>query len=322
MDGMKKVLVTGGAGFIASHIVTALVERGDQVRVLDNLCTGFRDNLSHVAQDVEFIEGDVADESAVERAMQGIELVFHQAALASVQLSVERPLATHHSCVTGTLNVLHQAVRADVGRLVYAASSSAYGDRPFLAKRESDLPQVLSPYAAAKLAGEMYCEACYHSYGLETVGLRYFNVFGPRQDPASPYSAVIPIFVTAILSGQPPKIFGDGHQSRDFIFVGNVVRGNLLAAEAPQAAGKVFNLGQGRQTSLLQLLRLLSELLGKQIAPVFEPPRAGDVRESMADIGLARSLLGFEPTISLEEGLRQTIDFYREQAERKLAVAK
>lgn len=319
---MKRVLVTGGAGFIASHIVTALVERGDRVRVLDNLCTGFRHNLSHVARDVEFIEGDVADESVVERAMQGIELVFHQAALASVQLSVERPLATHHSCVTGTLNVLHQAVRAGVGRLVYAASSSAYGDRPFLAKRESDLPQVLSPYAAAKLAGELYCEACYHSYGLETVGLRYFNVFGPRQDPASPYSAVIPIFVTAILSGQPPKIFGDGHQSRDFIYVGNVVRGNLLAAEAPQAAGKVFNLGQGRQTSLLQLLHLLSELLGKQIAPVFEPPRAGDVRESMADIGLARSLLGFEPAISLEEGLRQTIDFYREQAERKLALAK
>jgi UDP-glucose 4-epimerase len=200
---MKKVLVTGGAGFIGSHIATALVQRGDQVRVIDNLCAGFKHNLAHIAGDIEFIEGDVADESAVARAMRGIDLVFHQAALASVPLSLERPLATNQSCVTGTLNVLHQAARADVGRVVYAASSSAYGDRPFTAKRETDLPQVLSPYAAAKLAGELYCQAFFHSFGLETVGLRYFNVFGPRQDPASPYSAVIPLFVTAILGGQP-----------------------------------------------------------------------------------------------------------------------
>ncbi len=317
---MKKVLVTGGAGFIASHIATALVARGDQVRVLDNLCTGFRHNLAHIADDIEFIEGDVSDEQVVAKAMQGVELVFHQAALASVQLSIERPLSTHHSCVTGTLNVLNQAVKAGVKRLVYAASSSAYGDRPFVAKRETDPTQVLSPYAAAKLAGELYCEAFYHSYGLETVGLRYFNVFGPRQDPASPYSAVIPIFVTAILSGRPPMIFGDGHQSRDFIYVGNVVQGNLLAAEAQDAPGKIFNLGEGRQTSLLQLLNLLSELLGKPVKPKFEPPRAGDVRESMADISQARKLLGFEPRTRLEDGLRQTIDFYRQQAEEKLAL--
>lgn len=308
---MKRVLVTGGAGFIASHIATALVERGDQVRVLDNLSTGFRHNLAHIAQDIEWIEGDVCDETLVARALSGVELVFHQAALASVQLSVERPLASHQHCATGTLNVLHQAVRAGVKRVVYAASSSAYGDRPFVAKRESDLPQVLSPYAAAKLAGELYCQAFYHSYGLETVGLRYFNVFGPRQDPASPYSAVIPLFVTAILSGTPPTIFGDGHQSRDFIYVGNVVHGNLLAAEAPQAPGNVFNLGQGRQTSLRQLLELLSDLLGQTVTPRFEPPRLGDVRESMADLSHTRQGLGFEPPVSLEEGLRLTIDYYR-----------
>lgn len=316
---MKNVLVTGGAGFIASHITTALVERGDKVRVLDNLCTGFKENLAHIADDIEFIEGDVADEQVVARAMKGVELVFHQAALASVQLSVERPLATHHSCVTGTLNVLDQAVKAGVKRLVYAASSSAYGDRPYVAKRETDLTQVLSPYAAAKLAGELYCEAFYHSYGLETVGLRYFNVFGPRQDPASPYSAVIPIFVTAILSGQAPTIFGDGHQSRDFIYVGNVVQGNLLAAECKDAAGRIFNMAEGRQTSLLQLLGILSDLLGKPVKPKFEPPRAGDVRESMADISQARTILGFEPKTQLEDGLRQTIDYYRRIAETKLA---
>lgn len=319
---MKRVLVTGGAGFIASHIATALVERGDQVRVLDNLCTGFRSNLAHIADDIEFIEGDVGDDGVVARAMQGVELVFHQAALASVQLSVENPLRTHHSCVTGTLNVLHQAVRAGVKRLVYAASSSAYGDLPFVAKRETDTTQVLSPYAAAKLAGELYCEAFYHSYGLETVGLRYFNVFGPRQDPASPYSAVIPIFVSAILSGKAPTIFGDGHQSRDFIYVGNVVQGNLLAAESQAAPGRVFNMGEGRQTSLLQLLDLLSKLLGKPVTPKFEPPRAGDVRESMADITQARLRLGFEPSTRLEDGLRQTIEYYRQVVDQRLALAK
>jgi UDP-glucose 4-epimerase len=316
---MKNVLVTGGAGFIASHIATALVQRGDRVRVLDNLCTGFRHNLAHIEGDVEFIEADVADEAAVAQAMKGIDLVFHQAALASVPMSIERPLATHHSCVTGTVNVLNQAVKAGVGRLVYAASSSAYGDRPYVTKRETDLPQVLSPYAAAKLAGELYCEAFYHSFGLETVGLRYFNVFGPRQDPASPYSAVIPLFVTAILSGQPPTIYGDGHQSRDFIYIGNVVQGNLLAAEAKDAPGKIFNMAEGKQTSLLQLLELLSELLGAQVKPKFEPARPGDVRESMADITQARTILNFEPATSLEEGLRQTIDYYRAIAQAKLS---
>ncbi|MFN3191986.1 MAG: SDR family oxidoreductase [Aureliella sp.] len=316
---MKKVLVTGGAGFIGSHIATALVKRGDKVRILDNLCTGFKHNLEHVAGDVEFVEGDVGDEDAVARAMAGCELVFHQAALASVPMSLENPLATNQACVTGTVNVLNQAVKAGVKRVVYAASSSAYGDRPHASKREVDLPQVLSPYAAAKLAGELYCEAFYHSFGLETVGLRYFNVFGPRQDPASPYSAVIPLFVTAILSGNPPTVYGDGGQSRDFVFVGNVVQGNLKAAEAEDAAGKIFNMAEGRQTSLLRLLEILSKLLGKAVQPNFEPARVGDVRESLADITQARTVLGYEPEADLESGLRETIDYYRTIAEKKLA---
>ncbi|GAB5406469.1 MAG: SDR family oxidoreductase [Aureliella sp.] len=318
---MANVLVTGGAGFIASHITTALVERGDKVRVLDNLSTGFMHNLDHVKDDVEFVQGDVTDADAVARGMKGCELVFHQAALASVPLSLERPLDVHNACVTGTVNVLDQAVKANVRRVVYAASSSAYGDRPFVAKRETDLPQVLSPYAAAKLAGEMYLEAFHNSFGLETVGLRYFNVFGPRQDPASPYSAVIPLFVTAILSGKPPTIFGDGQQSRDFIYVGNVVQGNLLAADTPDAAGKVINMAEGRQTSLLQLLDTLSRLLGKSVEPDFQPARAGDVRESLADISVARNLLGFEPKTDLETGLQQTIDYYKRVAERQLQNA-
>ncbi len=312
---MANVLVTGGAGFIASHIATALVKRGDNVRVLDNLCTGFERNLP---ESVEFIEGDVADESVTAKAMQGVELVFHQAALASVPMSIEKPLATNHACVTGTLNVLNQAVKAGVRRVVYAASSSAYGDRPYSAKREIDLPQVLSPYAAAKLAGELYCQAFYHSFGLETVGLRYFNVFGPRQDPASPYSAVIPLFVTAILSGKPPIIYGDGGQSRDFTFVENVVHGNLLAAEAPEAAGQIINMADGRRTTLLRLLELLSEMLNMEVKPNFQPARVGDVRESLADISQARKILNYEPAVTLEEGLRRTIDYYREQAHAQL----
>lgn len=308
---MRTVLVTGGAGFIGSHIAGACVQRGDRVRVLDNLQSGHLSNLSEIRGDVEFLQGDVSDESAVAEAVRDVELVFHQAALASVPMSIERPLDTHRSCVTGTLTVLHQSALAGVRRVVYAASSSAYGDRPHAAKRETDLPEVLSPYAAAKLAGELYCQAFTHSFGLETVGLRYFNVFGPRQDPDSPYSAVIPLFVSAILSGEPPIIFGDGLQSRDFIYVGNVVQGNLLAAEVPEAAGKVFNLAEGRQTTLLQLLNLLSQLLDKPVQPNYQPARPGDVRESMADMSLTRSILGFEPSISLEEGLRSTIDYYR-----------
>lgn len=309
---MARCLVTGGAGFIGSHITTGLVEAGHQVRVLDNLCTGFRKNLAHIEKDVEFIEGDCADESAAAKAVRGTEIVFHQAALASVPLSVEKPLMVHHACVTATVNMLHQAVKAGVRRVVYAASSSAYGDRPFSAKRETDLPQVLSPYAAAKLAGELYLQSFHHSYKIETVGLRYFNVFGPRQDPNSPYSAVIPLFVTRLLTGTRPIVYGDGGQSRDFTFVGNVVQGNLLAAFAPDASGNIINMADGRRTSLLQLLKLLADLLGVNVEPDFQPARIGDVRESLADISMARQLLKYEPQVSLEDGLRATIEYYRQ----------
>lgn len=316
---MGYYLVTGGAGFIGSHIVTALVRRGEKVRVLDNLCTGKVHNLAPVRSDIEFIQADITDAAAVGAAMKGVEVVYHQAALASVPMSLENPLATNHACVTGTVTVLKAAVDAKVRRLVYAASSSAYGDQPTSSKRETDLPQPLSPYAAAKLAGEYYLQAFYHSFGLETVGLRYFNVFGPRQDPDSPYSAVIPIFVTRLLSGKSPMVYGDGLQSRDFTFVGNVVQGNLLAAEKPEVAGRIINMADGRQTTLLRLIELLSQMLGVSTKIDFQPPRVGDVRESLADISLARRLLGYHPQVGLEEGLSQTIEYYRSLAQAKLS---
>lgn len=309
---MVRCLVTGGAGFIGSHLVRGLLEAGHKVRVLDNLCTGKLDNLEEVSSRIEFVEGDICDPIAVCEALSGIERVFHQAALASVPLSLERPLDTHRACATGTLNMLHHCVQAGVKRFVYAASSSAYGDQPTSSKRETDLPMPLSPYAVAKLAGEFYCQAYYHSFGLETVGIRYFNVFGPRQDPDSPYSAVIPLFVSRILSGQRPIVFGDGLQSRDFSYVSNVVHGNLLAAERPNIGGRIINVADGGQTTLLQLLKLLSQSLGRPIEPDFQPARVGDVRESLADISLARRLLGFEPLVRLEEGIKRTIEYYRE----------
>jgi len=308
---MPTYLVTGGAGFIGSHIAEALVARGDDVRVLDSLTSGRLDNLADIMHRVTFIEGDVRDEQAVSEAVQGVDCIFHQAALASVPMSVERPLDTNDVCVRGTVNVLHQARLAGVRRVVYAASSSAYGDRPTSSKRETDLPQPLSPYAAAKLAGELYCEAFCHTYGLETVGLRYFNVFGPRQDPNSPYSAVIPLFITRILAGERPVIYGDGHQSRDFTFVANVVHANLLAATSPQVVGRIVNVANGRATSLLELMEYLNQLLGTDVEPLHEPPRIGDVRDSMADISLARRLLNYEPLVDLEEGLRRSIEYYR-----------
>ncbi|MFO0011947.1 MAG: SDR family oxidoreductase [Planctomycetota bacterium] len=308
---MARCLVTGGCGFIGSHLVRALLEAGHKVRVLDNLSTGKRDNLEEVSHRIDLIEGDITDPIAVKEAVSGVERVFHQAALASVPLSLERPLDTHHACVTGTLTLLHASVAAKVKRFIYAASSSAYGDQPTSSKRETDLPMPLSPYAVAKLAGEYYCQAYYHSFGLETVGLRYFNVFGPRQDPDSPYSAVIPLFVSRILTGQPPKIYGDGLQSRDFTFVANVVHGNLLASERPNIGGRIINVADGGQITLLQLLESLSKLLRRSIQPEFLPARVGDVRESLADITLARRLLGYEPQVRLEEGLKRTIEYYQ-----------
>jgi len=311
---MAKCLVTGGAGFIGSHIATALVKRGDAVRVLDNLSTGSRDNLAHLGDDVEIIEGDLLDEESVKRAVADIELIFHQAALASVPRSLKDPLATHAACATGTLSLLNAARHANVRRLLYAGSSSAYGDLPVLAKRETDPLSQLSPYAAAKLAGEAYCQAFTASYGFETVVIRYFNVFGPRQDPNSEYSAVIPKFVAAMIEGERPTVFGDGRQSRDFTYIDNVVNGNLAAAQCEQAAGKVFNVACGQQFSLLNLIDSINSVLGTNIEPFFAEPRAGDVRDSLADITAARRMLGYEPAVDFEEGLQNSIAYYLEIA--------
>lgn len=307
----RTFLVTGGAGFVGSHIVEALVRRGDRVRVLDNLSTGSRDNLTAWLPKIEFQQGDLTVAADVARAVAGVDCVFHEAALASVPRSVERPLDTHAVCVTGTVMLLDAARKAGVRRVVYAASSSAYGDQPTSSKRESDLPLPISPYGAAKLAAEIYCQAFAATYGLETVCLRYFNVFGPRQDPEGPYSAVIPRFVSAMLAGQRPTIYGDGHQTRDFTFVANVVHGNLLAADAPNVSGAMFNLANGRSTSLLELLDALNELLGTDVEPRFEPARTGDVRDSLADISQARARLGYEPQVDFRAGLEQSIAFYR-----------
>jgi UDP-glucose 4-epimerase len=308
---MRTFVVTGGAGFIGSHIVEALVRRGDRVRVVDNLCTGFDKNVTQFGNKVELTVADVNDAAALAPVLKGVDVVFHEAALASVPRSVEATLDTNHACVTGTVNLLQQAHKAGVRRVVYAASSSAYGDQPNSSKRETDLPMTLSPYAAAKLACEYYCQAFYHTYGLETVAIRYFNVFGPRQDPKSPYSAVIPLFITALLEGRQPVVYGDGKQSRDFTYVEDVVRGKLLAADAPNVAGRVINVANGRSVTLLRLIDALNELLGTNVQPKFEPARAGDVRESLADITLARALLGYEPQVEFEEGLRRSIDYYR-----------
>ncbi len=304
-------LVTGGAGFIGSHIAEALARRGDRVRIFDNLSTGTPANFAAFADKVEFVQGDLVDLAAVTKAVAGVDCIFHEAALASVPRSVEAPLDTHAACVTGTVNLLDAARRSGVRRVVYAASSSAYGDQPTSSKRETDLPAPISPYGAAKLAAEIYLQAFAHTYGLQTVAIRYFNVFGPRQDPNSPYSAVIPLFITALLGGKRPVIYGDGGQSRDFTYVANVVQGNLLAADAPDVSGRVINIANGRSTSLLQLISALNRFLGTDVQPIHEPPRVGDVRESLADITLARKLLKYEPEVEFEEGLRRSIEYYK-----------
>ena len=308
---MRTFLVTGGAGFIGSHIAEALVRRGDKVRVLDNLSTGYLANLDPIRDRIEFVEGDLVDGPLVARVVDGVDCIFHQAALASVPRSVEAPLDTNAACVTGTVTLLDAARRAGVRRLVYASSSSIYGDQPTSPKRETDLPAPISPYGAAKLAAEQYCRAFTATYGFETVSIRYFNVFGPRQDPGSPYSAVIPLFITAILAGRQPVVYGDGGQSRDFTFVANVVHANLLAADAPKAPGHAMNAATGGSISLLELLDALNEALGTDVKPIHEAPRPGDIRDSMADIALARDLLGYEPQVDFREGLRRSIDYYR-----------
>lgn len=312
MGEQKFYLVTGGAGFIGSHITEALVKRGDRVRVLDNLMTGHRHNLARLADKIEFIEGDIRNYEATRAAMEGIQIVFHEAAIPSVPRSVSEPQLNHDANVNGTFNVLMAARDAGVKRVVYAASSSAYGDTEVLPKHEAMLPSPLSPYAAAKLFGEYYCQVFTRVYGLETVALRYFNVFGPRQDPTSPYSGVISKFVTTLLKGETPLIFGDGEQSRDFTYVANVVDANLRAAEAPEASGHVMNLGIGQRITLNHLLAELQKILGTDLPPRYEETRAGDVRHSLADITRAANLLGYRPLVELAEGLAYTVSWYKE----------
>ncbi|HZR99732.1 MAG TPA: SDR family oxidoreductase [Chloroflexota bacterium] len=312
----RRCLVTGGCGFIGSHLVAALLERGDRVRVFDNLSTGRRENLGALAGDVELVEGDLRDPDAVRRAVEGMDYVLHQAALASVPRSVAAPIATHEVDATGTLQVLVAARDAGVRRVLYAGSSSAYGDSPTLPKQEEMQARPLSPYAVAKLAGEHYCAAFTRSYGLETVTLRYFNIFGPRQDPASQYAAVVPRFLTAMMAGQPPTIYGDGTQSRDFTYVDNAVQANLLALEAPAASGESINVACGQRYSLLDLVAALNEILSTAIVPRHEPRRPGDVLHSLASIEKAERLLGYRPVVAFHEGLRRTAAWYQTRATR------
>jgi UDP-glucose 4-epimerase len=304
-------LVTGGAGFIGSHIAAALLERGEQVRVFDNMLAGRTINLAALEGRAEFFEGDLRDRAALDAAMKGVEVVFHQGAIASVPRSIADPAGSLEINVTGTQNVLLAARDNGVRRVVYASSSAVYGDAPTLPKRE-DLPtNTLSPYAVQKLSGELLCEVFTRMYGLETVALRYFNVFGPRQDPASEYAAVIPRFLTMLLEGKQPVVFGDGEQTRDFVYIANVVQANLKAAVAPAAVGRAMNIGCGEQVSLNDVLRLAGELLGVNVTAEYRPARPGDVRDSVADISLARELLGYQPEISFQQGLAYTLDAIR-----------
>ncbi len=312
---MPRSLVTGGAGFIGSNLVHQLVRSGHEVIVIDNLSTGKRANLAELDESIRFIEGDIRDPELVREATQGVQYLFHQAALPSVARSVREPWQSHDHNSSGTLNVLLAARDAGVERVVYAASSSAYGDTAVLPKSEALPPNPLSPYAVTKYTGELYCRVFYQLYGLETVALRYFNVFGPRQDPLSEYAAVIPRFITGLLSGEAPVIYGDGEQTRDFTYVDNVVQANLLAAIAPgeKAAGRVFNIGSGRRISLLELLAMLKQITGIEVEPRHADARPGDVRDSLAEIARARGALGYVPTIEFEDGLTRTVAWFVDQ---------
>jgi nucleoside-diphosphate-sugar epimerase len=305
-----KILVTGGGGFIGSHVVDRLLRDAHDVRVLDNFATGRRENLLGVMDDVELVEGDLQSYERVHNAVSGCEMVLHQGALPSVPRSVQDPLTSSATNVTGTLNVLLAARDAGVRRVIYASSSSIYGANPELPKHERLLPQPISPYAVAKLAGEGFCRSFFEVWGLETVALRYFNVFGPRQDPMSQYAAVIPNFINALADGRQPVVYGDGEQSRDFTYVGNVVEGNVLAMSAEGVAGKLFNVAAGDRTSLNQLLEHLKELIGAGVEARYEDPRPGNVKHSQADVSAAERDMGYRPQVSVEEGLRLTFDWF------------
>jgi UDP-glucose 4-epimerase len=306
-----RYLVTGGAGFIGSNTVDELVRRGHSVVVLDDLSAGKEGNLLQVAGKFEFIRGSVTDLETVRKACRGVDYVLHLAARTSVPRSVKDPLETNRINVDGTLNVLVAARDAKVRRFVFAASSSAYGETPSLPKREDMTPAPISPYGVSKLVGEIYAQVFGRVYGLENVSLRYFNIFGPRQDPGSPYSGVLSRFITALLDGAPPVVYGDGKQSRDFTYVENVVHTNLLACEAANASGKVFNIGTGGRVTLNQTLKLLEKISGKTVQARYDPPRQGDILHSQADIELTRKMLGYTPRVSFEEGLRRTWEWYR-----------
>jgi len=305
-------VVTGGAGFIGSHIADALTRNGLRVRVIDDLSTGHRENLEEITGDVEFTEGSVADEQLLKKVLAGAELVFHEAAIPSVPRSVEHPRQSHVASVDGTFSLLLAARDQKVRRVVYAASSSAYGDQPTLPKKEEMLPDPLSPYAVAKLVGEYYCQVFARVYGLETISLRYFNVFGPRQDPGSQYSGVVSRFISGLLNNQQPVIYGDGEQSRDFTYIDNVIDANLKAASVTRGFGSVVNVANGERITLNQLLEELKAIVGKpEVKADYHEARVGDVRHSLADISRARELLGYQPLVGLREGLQRTIDWWK-----------
>lgn len=306
-----KYLVTGGAGFIGSNIVEELVRRGQSVTVLDDLSSGKETNLADVRQKITFVKGSVTDLDIAHKAAQGAEYAIHLAARTSVPRSVKDPIETNRVNIDGTLNVLVAARDAKAKRVVYAASSSAYGETPTLPKREDMRPEPISPYGVTKYVGEMYAQVFGRVYGLENVSVRYFNVFGRRQDPASQYSGVLSRFLLAAIEGQPPVVYGDGEQSRDFTYIDNVVDETLRACEAPEASGRVFNGGTGARITLNQVLKLLEKITGKKIEAKYEPPRAGDIRDSQADVSLARKILGYEPKVLFEEGLRRTWEWYK-----------
>ncbi|MFQ6083049.1 MAG: SDR family oxidoreductase [Candidatus Aminicenantia bacterium] len=310
---MSKYLITGGAGFIGSNIAIKLVKEGKKVRILDNFFTGRKENIAPIIQKIELIEGDIKDFQTCLKAVDGVKYVLHQAALPSVPRSIRDPITTNETNVTGTLNILIAARDKKVRRIIYASSSSVYGANPDLPKQEEMKSFPLSPYAVSKLVGEHYCQVFHQIYGLETVILRYFNVFGPNQDPASQYAAVIPKFIKTMLEKNQPTIYGDGKQSRDFTYIDNVIQANLLAVYAKNACGKVFNIASQKRVTINDLVRILNKILKTNIEPIYTEPRPGDVRHSLADISRAKKILGYHPTVGFEEGLEKTVSWFREK---------
>ncbi len=309
---MALSLVTGGAGFIGSNMVRFLLDKGQEVRVLDNFETGKRANLSEIADQIQLIEGDIRDMPTVERSVAGVDVVYHLAALGSVPRSIKQPDATHQANVTGIFNMLQASRDAQVRRFVFASSSSVYGETKVLPQHEGLPFAPISPYAASKAIGEVYCRAFYETYGLPTICLRYFNVFGPRQDPTSQYAAAIPLFVSALLRDEAPTIFGDGEQSRGFTYIDNVMQANYKAATAPSVAGQAVNISTANAVTVNTVVQTIAELLGKNIKPKYDPPRPGDIKYSLADVKKAKEVIGYEPAVSFDQGIRRAIDWYRQ----------